>query len=188
MEPIAEAKAAARRAAYARRRAAHETLGPAAAAAACAQLLALLAGRPGPVSAYLPIRTEIDPGPAMRALAASGLRLCLPVIEGPGLPLRFREWTPGCALAAGPFGAAVPAAGDWLTPATLIVPLVAFDARRYRLGYGGGFYDRTLARLRAAGPVYAAGLAYAAQQVPALPVEPSDQPLDAIATETGSLP
>jgi len=76
-------------------------------------------------------------------------------------------------------------AGDWLVPEVVIVPLVAFDASGYRLGYGGGFYDRTLELLRANGPVLAVGFAYAAQELPAVPVEPTDQPLDAILTERG---
>jgi 5-formyltetrahydrofolate cyclo-ligase len=111
----------------------------------------------------------------------------VPVIEGKGLPLRFREWSPGVRMQPGPFGAQVPATGDWLQPELLIVPLLAFDAAGRRLGYGGGFYDRTLAALRARGPVRAIGLAYAAQQVGEVPADATDQPLDAIVTEAGVL-
>ena len=135
------------------------------------------------VAGYMPIRTEASPLPAMQALAAQA-RVCVPVIDGAGLPLRFREWTPGCAMVEGAFGAAVPAAGDWLAPDTVIVPLVAFDANRGRLGYGGGFYDRTLEGLRARGPVRAVGFAYNAQELHDLPQEPTDQVLDAVVTET----
>ena len=85
----------------------------------------------------------------------------------------------------GPFGARIPAQGDWLVPEVLLVPLLAFDRRGFRLGYGGGFYDRTLEGLRARGPVLAIGLAYAAQEVPVVPTDATDQRLDAILTEAG---
>jgi 5-formyltetrahydrofolate cyclo-ligase len=139
------------------------------------------------IAGYMPIRTELSPLPAMEALHAAGARLCVPVIAGAGQPLDFRAWSPGCAMEPGPFGAQIPATGDWLTPDTLIVPLVAFDAHLNRLGYGGGFYDRTLERLRAAATTRAIGFAYAAQEQPTVPQEPTDQPLDALVTENGTL-
>lgn len=181
--PVAEAKAAARLAAFARRKAARDTLGSAPVAATEALLRAFEHDSAATVSAYLPIRTEIDPGPALAALHAEGRRLCLPVVEGPGRPLRFRAWAPGEALVPGVFGAPVPAAGDWIAPEALIVPLAAFDSLGYRLGYGGGFYDRTLAGLPGA---RALGFAYADQLAPEpLPREATDVPLAAIATEEG---
>jgi len=177
----AEIKAAARRAAFARRRAAFDAGHPAQAA----HLTALLAGFAGrPLAGYMPMRTEIDPLAAMTAAAARG-PVGVPVIAAPGQPLRFRAWTPGCAMVEGPFRAMIPAAGDWITPQILIVPLVAFDGRGGRLGYGGGYYDRTLQQLRAAGPVTAIGYAWAAQRDEALPLEPTDQPLDLMVTEAG---
>ena len=139
----------------------------------------------GVVSAYLPIRSEIDPRPAMLALHDSGHKICVPVIQGAGLPLRFREWTPGCRLQEGPFGAAAPVDGEWLEPDVLLVPLLAFDTRLFRLGYGGGFYDRTLVGLRAARSVVAAGFAFAGQRVDSVPVDEFDQRLDAVITEEG---
>jgi 5-formyltetrahydrofolate cyclo-ligase len=139
------------------------------------------------VSGYMPIRTEIDPRPAMAALHRAGARICVPVIAGAGLPLDFREWTPECSLVEGPFKAMVPEGGDWLIPDTLIVPLVGFDRSLNRLGYGGGFYDRTLSRLRAAGRVEAIGFAFAAQELPHVPADDTDQPLDALVTEQGCL-
>ncbi|NKX43454.1 5-formyltetrahydrofolate cyclo-ligase [Roseicyclus persicicus] len=186
---MSDVKATLRQTAYAARKAAFDArAATGAVAAATAHLMAeigLPAGRT--ISGYMPIRTELDPVPAMTALHGLGARLCVPVIAGKGLPLDFRAWTPGCALTEGPFGAMIPSEGDWLTPDILIVPLVGFDAACNRLGYGGGFYDRTLARLRAAGPVRAIGLAFAAQELPALPVEPTDMALDAIVTERGVL-
>ena len=185
-------KAALREAAQARRKAAHDTAGRAggrAGDAARDHFLAAGLHRSAQVaSAYRRIRSELDPEPLMLALVAAGCRLCVPVIEGRGLPLRFREWAPGAPMQPGPFGAQVPASGDWLEPDLLIVPLLAFDREGRRLGYGGGFFDRTLARLRAAGPVRpvrAVGFGYAAQEVDEVPADATDQPLDAIVTEAG---
>lgn len=178
---IDAAKASARRAAFAARKAAH---GAGLDGAAQAHLRAALAGFAGAVLAgYMPIRTEIDPLPVM---ATHDGPVGVPVITGSGQPLVFHRWTPGCAMVAGPFGAQVPAEPAPLTPRVLIVPLVGFDARGTRLGYGGGFYDRTLAALRAAGPVTALGFAYAAQEMPALPVDAFDQRLDGVVTEQGA--
>jgi 5-formyltetrahydrofolate cyclo-ligase len=175
----AEAKAALRRAMAERRAAAHA----AGQGAAAAHLSAVLAPHAGAVlSGYWPMRSEIDPRPAMAAHAGP---LCLPVVQGRGLPLRFRAWTPGAALEEGAFGAMVPVAGAWLVPRVLIVPMLAFDRRGYRLGYGGGFYDRTLEALRAAGPCLAIGFAFAAQEVAEVPVDGSDQRLDHVVTEAG---
>lgn len=181
---MSEAKAEARRAAAARRKAAHEGAdGPARQEAALAYLRAELAPL-GPValSGYLPIRSEIDPRPVM---AAHPGPVGVPVIEGAGRPLGFRIWTQDCALVPGPFGAMVPETGAALIPRVLIVPLLAWDARGFRLGYGGGFYDRTLEALRAAGPVTALGLAYGAQEAGAVPTDGFDQRLDALITEDG---
>ncbi|CAM5501151.1 5-formyltetrahydrofolate cyclo-ligase [Frigidibacter albus] len=177
-------KAAARKAAFADRKLAFAG-GQGRAADRLAAVLAPCRGQV--LAGYMPMRTEIDPLPAMAAHlgAGEGGRVCVPVIEGPGQPLRFREWTPDGEMAPGEFGAQVPVAGDWLVPSVLIVPLLAFDWRGYRLGYGGGFYDRTLEALRATGPVIAVGFAFAAQEVEEVPVEPTDQKLDLIVTDCG---
>jgi len=134
------------------------------------------------LSGYLPIRTEIDPRPAM---ATHSGPVGVPVILGPAQPLIFRRWTPDTPLIEGAFGAMIPEAGDEIIPRVLIVPMLAFDRRGYRLGYGGGFYDRTLEGLRARGPVTAIGFAFSAQETDAVPTEPTDQPLDLIVTEQG---
>ncbi|MGV6811679.1 MAG: 5-formyltetrahydrofolate cyclo-ligase [Brevirhabdus sp.] len=177
-------KAKARKAAFAARRTAHGQGLDGAARAHLARVLAPFAGQV--LAGYMPIRTEIDPVPVMADWGAAG-RVCVPVIEGEEQPLKFREWHPDAKMIDGPFGASVPAHGDWLAPDVVIVPLVAFDHAGGRLGYGGGFYDRSLERLRAAKPVFAIGFAYGAQQVDALPLEPTDQPLDAVVTEQGVL-
>ena len=184
MSALLDQKAAARKEAFADRK----TAFAGGQGSAAERLAAVLAPCKGAVLAgYMPMRTEIDPLAAMAAhlAAGEGGRVCVPVIPGPGLPLRFREWTPGAVMEPGEFGALVPAAGDWLVPSVLIVPLLAFDWRGYRLGYGGGFYDRTLEVLRASGPAIAVGFGFAAQEVEEVPVEPTDQKLDLIVTECG---
>ena len=176
-----EQKATARKDAFARRKLAFANQTPGAAG----HLSAFLAGFRGvDLSGFMPIRTEIDPLPAMAEAAAHG-RVCVPVIEAAGKPLKFREWEPGCALIDGPFGAKIPASGDWIEPEIVIVPLVAFDRNGGRLGYGGGFYDRTLEGLRARRATLAVGFAFAAQEQDNLPLEATDQPLDYIVTEQG---
>ncbi|SFG23269.1 5-formyltetrahydrofolate cyclo-ligase [Palleronia marisminoris] len=172
-------KDGARKAAFARRKAARGAAGP----IVTGPLLDVLDGHRGrPLSGYAPIGTEIDPGPALRAMAEDG-PVCLPVVDGPDRPLRFRTWTAGREMIDGPFGAPVPASGEWIVPEVLIVPLLAFDRRGGRLGYGGGFYDRTLEVLRRAGPITAIGFAYALQEDAGLPLEPTDALLDLIVTE-----
>lgn len=176
-------KAAARKAAFARRKAAHAG-DPGTGAA---NLSAFLAGHRGvPIAGYMPIRTEIDPLPAMAEASAYG-PVGVPVIDGAGQPLRFALWEPEMEMTEGLFGAAIPAEPVFMVPEIVIVPLVAFDRKGGRLGYGGGFYDRTLEGLRERGPVLAVGFAYAAQEAQDLPLEPTDQPLDAIITEQGVL-
>lgn len=137
------------------------------------------------LSGYMPIRSELDP---LQCLSAHPGPVCLPVITSAGAPLRFRAWSPGAPMVSGAFGALVPESGPWLIPQALIVPLLAFDDAGYRLGYGGGFYDRTLAGLRADGAVLALGLGFAAQRVAApLPRESTDERLDGVVTEAGVL-
>ena len=180
MMDITVIKARARKAAFARRELAHDSGGGHA-----GHLSAVLAGYRGvPLAGYMAMRTEIDPTAAMEEAAAHG-PVCVPVIIGKGQPLKFRAWEPDCAMIVGEFGARVPASGDWITPEILIVPLVAFSRAGGRLGYGGGFYDRTLEGLRAAQATLAIGFAYADQEDADLPLEPTDQPLDLIVTERG---
>lgn len=176
---LEQRKTAAREAAFERRAAAYAAAGPAQSEILC-EVIARHAGRP--VSGYARMRTEIDPTPAM-ALAARHGQVGLPVIEAKATPLGFRLWTPETRMAPGPFGASVPAGTGPMEPEVLIVPLLAFDRAGGRLGYGGGFYDRTLAMLRARGPVLAIGYAFAAQEAADLPLEATDEPLDLVVTE-----
>ena len=122
---------------------------------------------------------------AAHLAAGQGGRVAVPVIPGPAQALRFHEWSPEARMVEGAFKALIPEGGAELVPTVLIVPLLAFDRRGFRLGYGGGFYDRTLEGLRARGPVTAIGFAFAAQEVAQVPIEPTDQPLDLIVTEAG---
>ncbi len=179
MTDLAGLKAEARKAAFAARKEAFAR-GQGQAAGILADFLAghgekVLAG-------YMPMRTEIDPLPAM---AAHQGPVGVPVILGPGQALKFREWTPGCAMQEGAFKAFIPVEGAWVEPEVVIVPLVAFDGRGYRLGYGGGFYDRTLEGLRLKHPTIAVGFAFDAQEMNEVPIEETDQKLDFIVTESG---
>ena len=176
---MTDVKALARASAFARRAGAFAA-GQGQAAEILADFFAAHRGRV--LSGYMPMRTEIDPLPAM---AAHQGPVGVPVIIAKATPLRFREWSPGCRLVEGAFKALIPAEGAWVEPEVLIVPLLAFDARGYRLGYGGGFYDRTLAGLRARGQVLAVGFAFAAQEVAKVPTDAFDQRLDAVVTENG---
>lgn len=149
--------------------------------------LDLLRSPPGAIVAgFWPLPGEIDPRPLMLALAGRGHALALPVSGLRGTPLSFRLFRFGDPLAAGPFGTREPPAeAPRLEPDWLLVPLLAFDRAGNRLGHGAGYYDATLAALRARRPVFALGIAFAAQQVERVPSDDRDQPLDAIATETG---
>ena len=172
-------KAAARAEAFARRAEAFAG-GQGQAAEILADFLAPHRGKA--LSGYMPMRSEIDPLPAM---AAHQGPVGMPVIVAKASPLRFREWSPGCRLIQGAFSAMIPEEGAWVEPEVMIVPMLAFDARGYRLGYGGGFYDRTLELLRSRGPVLAVGFAFAAQEVAEVPTDAFDQRLDAVVTEKG---
>lgn len=182
-QSLSAQKVAARTAAY-ERRARVKT--PRNDAAAQAHLLAELAPYRGrSVAGYMPIRSEADPLPVMAEMAGHG-PVCVPVILGSGRALEFHRWTPGCAMRDGPFGVPIPAQASVVVPEVIIVPLLAFDLHGMRLGYGGGFYDRTLSDLRQSGDVVALGYAFSAQQAPAaLPVEATDQRLDRVITERG---
>ncbi len=187
MNELVEAKRTSRAAARAVRAAAHARAGAAAALALRARVLAALAARPdatGPIAGFWSMGDEIDMRPLLCALDAAGHVVALPVTVGRDRPLLFRRWRPDAAMVPGGFGTSVPAAdADIVVPRILIVPLLAFDRAGCRLGYGGGYYDRTLAGLRAGGPIVAIGVAYAAQEVDAVPHGVADARLDLIVTE-----
>ncbi len=136
------------------------------------------------VSAFWPAKGEIDVLPLVRDLFDRGYMCALPVVIRRGQALEFRCWTPATALVPGNFGIPVPPEDcERVRPDVLLVPLLAFDRAGHRLGWGAGFYDRTLAGLRAERAVLAIGIAFAAQEVDCVPHGPHDEPLDWVVTE-----
>lgn len=177
-------KAELRRIALARR----ETMPPEARATAAETI----AARPLPVavpagaivSAYSPIRAELNPVPLLRRFAEAGASLALPAIAGRGKPLILRTWTFGAPLARGQWGIKEPPPeAPEVKPDILIIPLAAFDRRGFRIGYGAGYYDLTLNALRKIKPAIAIGIAYAVQEVSEIPTHERDARLDFVLTE-----
>src|ERR1700704_6818334 len=137
------------------------------------------------VSGYSPIRNEIDPAPLMRKLAEAGAKLALPAVMARGKSLAFRAWSPDDRLMLGPLGIPEPSpAAAEVIPDIMLVPLAAFDRQGHRIGYGAGHYDFTLAHLRKGKVITAIGLAFAAQQIAAVPALAHDVALDYVLTET----
>ena len=140
--------------------------------------------RPQIVSVFHPLRGEPDTLRLLTALAADGFATALPVVVGRGSPLTFRRWRPGDQTRGGAMLIREPLEdAPFVDPDLLFVPLACFDRRGHRIGYGAGFYDLTLARLRAMKPVRAAGVAYGVCEIAAVPYESHDQTLDAVVTE-----
>jgi 5-formyltetrahydrofolate cyclo-ligase len=136
------------------------------------------------VSGFSPLRSEISPLPLLRRLADAGAALALPTVVGRGRPLTMRAWSFGAPLVSGVWGIREPPPeAAEVFPDILIVPLLAFDRAGHRIGYGAGYYDMTIARLRGIKPVVAAGIAYAVQEIPAVPATPRDARLDLVLTE-----
>ncbi|MEE8393135.1 MAG: 5-formyltetrahydrofolate cyclo-ligase [Rhodospirillales bacterium] len=136
------------------------------------------------IAGYWPVGGEMDTRPLMSRLHGDGYICVLPVVKNTGAPLAFRRWRPGDVLEPGVHGIPVPGAkSPELTPQVVLTPLLAYDEDGYRLGQGGGYYDRTLQSLRAAAAILAVGIAYDGQQVPPLPREPHDEPLDWLVTD-----
>lgn len=136
------------------------------------------------VAGYWPFESEMDVRPPLVALHNTGQTLCLPEVVEKDRPLRFRAWSPDEPLVEGDHGTFHPlSTAPLMRPDVVLVPLLAFDARGYRIGWGGGYYDRTLDVLRKTGPVAAVGVAYAAQEVDEVPTDDYDQPLDWIITD-----
>jgi 5-formyltetrahydrofolate cyclo-ligase len=172
-----------RRAAVARRDALRPDDRAAAAATIAARPLPVVAAGTV-VSGFSPLKSEINPVPLMRAFAAAGAQLALPVVMGKGKPLTMRAWTFGAPLASGVWGIREPPPeAPEVFPDVLIVPLLAFDRAGQRIGYGAGYYDMTIARLRGMKKVTAIGVAYAAQEIAQVPVTPRDAALDLVLTE-----
>ena len=140
------------------------------------------------IAGYWPIRDEIDCRPALERLNERGYQIALPAVESESQILAFRAWKPGDTLEGGPFGTFQPNRKALvLTPDMLLLPLVAFDQLGHRLGYGSGYYDRTIEALRFGGSVIAIGVGYDDQEVENIPWEGHDQVMDAVVTERRTL-
>jgi 5-formyltetrahydrofolate cyclo-ligase len=141
----------------------------------------------GVVAGYYPMRGEFDCLPLLAQLAASGWRTALPTVPAEDGPLEFRVWMPGAPLSQGKFRIPEPAvAAPMVLPTVVLAPLLAFDAEGHRLGYGRGYYDRTIAALRSSGIVMVIGLAFDEQEVPKVPAEQHDERLDWILSPSGA--
>ena len=186
---LAELKRQARGEASKRRAGAHELLSGAAGQHLAQRGLPIAKARhQHVVSGFFPYKSEISVLPLLARLEGEGWQVAMPVVMGDGLPLTFRAWPHGSPTAPGVWDIPVPAdSTPELLPDALLVPMLAFGRKGYRLGYGGGFYDRTLMKLRALKPIVAIGVAYAGQEVAAVPHGGHDQPLDFIMTEEETL-
>lgn len=149
-----------------------------------AELRVLLADRPGMLGVYWPFRAEFDPRPLVDWAVAAGRFIALPVVVDKKGPLEYRTWRPGEPLVDGVWGIPIPEKRDRVTPSIVLAPLVGFDLACYRLGYGGGYFDRTLAALMPR-PV-AIGVGFAVQRLETIHPQPFDVPMDLIITETGT--
>ena len=185
---IAEVKRKARTAASKRRAEAHEILKDTAGLAMAERgLPAGLHLEAGIVSGFIPYKSEITTVPMLSRLHRDGWQTCLPIVIAAEQPLVFRAWAPGDPLVPGAWDIPVPLdAAPEVVPDVLLVPMLAFDRKGFRLGYGGGFYDRTLEKLRELKKVVAIGVAYHAQMVDEVPVGIHDAPLDYVMTEQES--
>jgi 5-formyltetrahydrofolate cyclo-ligase len=139
------------------------------------------------VSGFSSLANELDCMPLLHRLAGEGCRIALPIVVGKARPLEFRAWAPGDEMDAGVWGIAQPKQDKpVLRPDILLMPLLAVDRAGWRLGYGGGFYDRTLAELRREKTILAIGLAYDEQVIDAVPHLDYDEPLDWVLTPSGA--
>lgn len=143
-----------------------------------------LTERPGVLGAYWPFRAEFDPQPLIESLIAAGWVVALPVVADKQGPLEYRTWRPGENLISGVWDIPIPEKREIVIPTMVLAPLVGFDRSSYRLGYGGGYFDRTLAALRP--QPFAIGVGYEFQQLETIYPQPFDMPMDLIVTETGT--
>ena len=185
VDSISAEKAELRRDAAARRDALPAELRKAAAETIAARAFAFPITPRTIVSGFMPMKSEINPLPLMKKLAEAGARLALPKIAGRGKPLIMRAWQWGAPLDAGQWGIREPKPeAPEVDPDIILVPLLAFDRAGQRIGYGAGYYDMTIARLRSRKSVTAVGIAFAAQEVAAVPATPDDARLDLVLTES----
>jgi 5-formyltetrahydrofolate cyclo-ligase len=151
-----------------------------------AELQRLIAERPGILGIYWPFRAEFDPRPLVDWAVAAQRTIALPVVVDKQGPLEYRAWRPGETLVDGVWNIPVPEKRELVTPTLVLAPLVGFDGAGYRLGYGGGYFDRTLAAL--APRAFAIGIGYEVQRLETIHPQPFDVPMDVIVTEMGVHP
>jgi 5-formyltetrahydrofolate cyclo-ligase len=188
VDVVLQAKAELRRAGQARRDALPAEIRKAAAEAIAARAFPLVIAPGTDVSGFMPLKSEISPLPLMRKLADAGARLALPVVAGRGKPLIMRSWQWGEPLVPGVWGIREPGPeAREVQPDILLVPLLAFDRSGHRIGYGAGYYDLTIAQLRASKPIAAIGIAFAAQEVETVPRTAFDAQLDLVLTENETI-
>jgi 5-formyltetrahydrofolate cyclo-ligase len=184
VDAVSQEKVELRRAAQARRDALPAEMRKAAAEAIAARAFPLAVAAGTIVSGFMPLKSEINPLPLMHKLADAGARLALPVVVGRGKPLTMRSWQWGEQLVPGVWGIREPGpAAATVEPDIVLVPLLAFDRSGYRIGYGAGYYDSTIAQLRAKKPIAAVGIAFAAQEIETVPRTDFDAQLDLVLTE-----
>lgn len=185
---IPDAKAALRREVLTRRRETHAARGASASGELRDRVLAAIRPQGKTIAGYWPLGDEIDPRPTLIALGEAGGQIALPAVAGQGLVLLFRGWRNGDPLESGPFGTAhPPSRAPLVEPDTLLLPLIAFDRKGNRLGYGAGYYDRTVATLRRQRKMLVIGIAYDEQEVPEVPAAAHDQRLDGVITDRRTL-
>ena len=188
MDAVLEQKAELRREGLARRDALPAEIRKAAAEAIAARAFPLAIASGMILSGFMPLKSEINPLPLMRKLADDGARLALPVVAGRGQPLIMRSWQWGEPLVPGVWGITEPPpTAPELQPDILLVPLLAFDRNGHRIGYGAGYYDLTIAQLRAKKPIAAVGIAFAAQEIESVPRTAFDARLDLVLTENETI-
>ena len=188
VDAILQQKAELRREALARRDALPAEIRKAAAEAITARPFPLAVAPGMIVSGFMPLKSEINPLPLMRKFADAGARLALPVVAGSGKPLIMRSWQWGEPLSSGVWGIREPGReAPEVQPDILLVPLLAFDRGGHRIGYGAGYYDLTIAQLRAKKPIAAVGIAFAAQEIETVPRTAFDAKLDLVLTESETI-
>ncbi|MDT7953736.1 MAG: 5-formyltetrahydrofolate cyclo-ligase [Acetobacteraceae bacterium] len=150
-------------------------------------LLQVLSSFPAALIGFFwPFKGEYDPRPLVRSLHAKGTGLALPVVVEKAKPLIFREWRPGMAMTNGVWNIPVPSMGEPVAPDVLLVPMIGFDRQAFRLGYGGGYYDRTLGALRTRPRTV--GIGFGLSQIATIYPQPHDIPMDLVVTEQGLFP
>jgi 5-formyltetrahydrofolate cyclo-ligase len=188
VDAVLEQKAELRREGLARRDALPAEIRKAAAEAIAARPFPLAIASGMILSGFMPLKSEINPLPLMRKLVDDGARLALPVVAGRGQPLIMRSWQWGEPLVPGVWGISEPPpTAPELQPDLLLVPLLAFDRNGHRIGYGAGYYDLTIAQLRAKKPIAAVGIAFAAQEIESVPRTAFDARLDLVLTENETI-